>query len=236
MFSLDLRTYNQLKKFYKAAPRQFLYATKGMLTTFAFKAREEQIQEIRKSMTVRNDRFIQAKIRYQKAMGSNIDNIHSISGSIRGPRFSGWEEQQKGKTTQRTRTQSLMARSGAWNKQIKGTARMKSSNRFFNPESEMEGGNINQKYAAALAAMRRGAIQKRNFLIRKRLGGRMKTLKRGLWMMRRRLLFRLQTFNPNKVQPKRNPWHTRAIGRMRSKVNLRIEWSKQISRVLKFQN
>lgn len=235
MFDLDRRSLLKLKKFYKNAPSKFFMAAKGVITIMAFKAREVQIQEINRSMTVRNQRFIALKIRYQKTKGSNINNIYSQSGSIRSPRFSGWIEQQTGATTSRTRTQSLMARTGDWGKQIAGTARMKSSNKFFNPESEMEGRTIEQKYAAALAAMRKGAIRKRNFLIRKRLGGRMRSLKRGLWMMRRRLLYRLQTFNPRKVQPKRNPWHTRAVKKAMAQINLRKEWAKQINRVLDFR-
>ena len=230
-----MRDLNRLKKFYKHAPRKFAIAAKGILSVFAFKAREEQIKEINRSMTVRNQRFVKSRIRYQKAKGSNINNIHSESGSIKSPRFSGWEEQQTGKTTQRTRTQSLMARSDDWGKQIKGTARMKSSNDFFNPETEIEGGTIEQKYAVALAGMRKGTIRKRNFLIRKRLGGRMRTLKRGLWMMRRRMLYRLQTFNPKRVQPKRNQWHTRAIQKSMANINLRNEWANQINRVLDFK-
>lgn len=234
MLSLDKRDILRLEKFYKRAPKQFMIASRGMLTTFAFQAREQQIKEIQSSMTVRNLKFIQSRIRYQKARGSRIDNIFSESGSIQSPRFTGWKEQQTGAKTQRTRTQSLIAR-GEWKSQVKGTARMKSSNIFFDPDSEMEGKSTEQRITAALAGMRKGTIKKRNFLIRRKMRGKLSTLKRGLWAMKRRLLFRLQTFDPPRLQPKRNPWHTRAVQKAMKRINLRTEWAKQITRVLDYK-
>lgn len=234
MLSLDKRDILKLEKFYKRAPKQFMIAARGMLTTFAFQAREQQIKEIQSSMTVRNLRFVQSRIRYQKARGSRIDNIFSESGSIQSPRFTGWKEQQTGVSAQRTRTQSLIAR-GEWKSQVKGTARMKPANKFFDPDSEMEGKSTEQRVTAAIAGMRKGTVKKRNFLIRKKMKGRLSTFKRGLWAMKRRLLFRLQTFNPPRLQPKRNPWHTRAVQKAMKKINLRIEWAKQITRVLDYK-
>lgn len=234
MFNLNRRDILRLEKFYKRAPKQFMFAARGMLTTFAFQAREQQIREIQSSMTVRNLRFIKSRIRYQKARGGRIDNIFSESGSVRSSRFTGWEEQQTGIKAKRTRTQSLTAR-GEWKSQVMGTARMKPTNKFFDPDSEMEGKSTEQRMTAALAGMRKGTVKKRNFLIRKKMKGRMSTFKRGLWAMKRRLTFRLQTFDPPRVQPRRNPWHTRAVQKAMRRINLRNEWAKQITRVLDYK-
>ena len=234
MFELNRRDLLRLMKFYKRAPRQFIMASKGLLTSFAYQAREQQIREIQSSMTVRNINFVKARIRYQKASGNRIDNIIAESGSIQSPRFTGWKEQELGTKSVRTRTQSLTARGSDWKKQVKGTARMKPANRFFDPDSEMEGGSTEQRMTAALAGMRKGTVKKRNFLIKKKMRGKLKTLKRGLWGMQRKLIHRLQTFKPSKLQPKRNQWHSRAIRKTMARINLRNEWATQINRVLDY--
>ena len=233
-FSISRRDLLRLIKFYKRAPKQFMMASKGLLTSFAYQSREQQIREIQSSMTVRNINFVKARIRYAKARGNRIDNIMAESGSIQSPRFTGWQEQELGTRTIRTRTQSLTARSSDWNKKIKGTARMKPANRFFDPDSEMEGSSTEQRMTAALAGMRKGTVKKRNFLIKKKMRGKLKTLKRGLWGMQCKLIHRLQTFKPSKVQPKRNRWHSRAIRKTMAHINLRNEWAKQINRVLDY--
>ena len=234
-FWINQQDIKRLKKFYKRAPRQFMYAAKGVLTTLAFKARDAQITEIQTSMTIRNTRFVQSKIRYQKARGNRIDNLHSLSGSVRSNRFSGWEEQELGTTTTRTRTQSLSARGDDWKNQVRGSVRMKTSNRFLDVESEGEGSTLEQKTASVLAGMRKGTIAKRNFLIRRRMGGRMRTMRTGLYGMKRRLIYRYQTFKPDRVQPKRNRWHTMAISKMMGRISLRNEWANQIKRILKYK-
>ena len=233
-FELNRRDILRLIKFYKRAPKQFIMASKGLLTSFAYQSREQQIREIQSSMTVRNTNFVKARIRYEKARGNRIDNIIAMTGSIQSPRFTGWKEQELGTSTQRTRTQSLTARGDDWKKQVKGTARMKPANRFFNPDSEMEGSSTEQRMTSALAGMRKGTIKKRNFLIKKKMRGKLKTLKRGLWGMQRKLIYRLQTFKPSKLQPKRNQWHSRAIRKTMAHINLRNEWIKQINRVLDY--
>jgi len=235
MFTITNRDIKDLIKFYRNAPSQFMYAARGVLTTQAYIAREEQIQEIQSSMTVRNTRFVQSKVRYQKARGNKLDNIYSLSGSVHGPRFSGWEEQETGVRTDRTRTQSLSSRGDDWDKQVRGTARMKPTNRFLDVESEGQGSTYEQKISSVLAGMRRGTIKKRNFLIRRRMGGRLRTLRTGLYGMKRRLIYRYQTFKPQRVQPKRNQWHSRAISQTMRRINLRQEWTKQITRQLNFK-
>jgi len=233
-FSISRIDLLRLIKFYKRAPKQFMMASKGLLTSFAYQSREQQIREIQSSMTVRNINFVKARIRYQKARGNRIDNIYAETGSIQSPRFTGWKEQELGTKPMRTRTQSLTARGSDWNKQVKGTARMKPANRFFDPDSEMEGSSTEQRMAIALAGMRKGTIKKRNFLIKKKMRGKLKTLKRGLWGMQRKQIYRLQTFKPSKLQPKRNQWHSRAIRKTMARINLRNEWVKQINRVLDY--
>ena len=233
-FWTNQRDIARLKKFYKRAPKQFMYAARGVLTSIAYKARIQQIAEIQNSMTIRNTRFVESRIRYQKARGNRLDNLYSLSGSVSGNRFSGWKEQELGTPTSRTRTQSLSARGDDWKRQVRGSARLKTANRFLDIESEGEGATLEQKTAAVLAGMRRGTIAKRNFLIRRRMGGRMRTMRTGLYGMKRRLIYRYQTFKPDRVQPKRNRWHTRAIQRTMNKISLRNEWANQIRRQLKY--
>ena len=231
LFSVDAKQLVELRKQYKRAPRDFARAAAGVLNHHAFGSRKTQIREINSSMTVRNPRFVSSKIQVTKARGRlPIRTMQSTSGSVTGPRFSGWEEQQTGNKTKLTRTITKSARGGNWKSQVKPKARLKSSAKFLRPE-QFHGRNQKAKFMFMMRviATRSGNV---NLLITNRQG----KLDRGLYRFNksRRKFSRLQSFD-NPTQPRRNKWHSKAVDRYFKRANLSQVWKQQLKRQLKFK-
>lgn len=230
IFSLDTRDLLRLRKFYKNAPRQFARATAGVLNALAFGTRKSQIREIDSSMTVRNSRFVQSKVRVTKARGIlPVSNQESTSGSVAdlSKRFTGWEEQETGKKTKLKRTFSKAARKGSWSSPVAGFARSSGRRKVYRVK-QFKGRTQKSRFLFMLRVLRsRGGGE---FEMRSKVG----KLTRGLYRVRGQgKLIKLQSFD-NPTQPKRNKWNDRAADNYLRRVNLRRVWVAQLKRVLKF--
>jgi hypothetical protein len=220
----DLR---KLKKFYKRAPKQFGKAAGGVLNDFAFGILKAQKKTIRKRMVVRNSKFVDSSFRVKKARGSDINSLQAETGSILRKRFSGWQEQELGKRSNRTKTVSKFGRGGSEKGILKPKFRMKSSARFPRP-SDFPGKTQNQRVFAMLRKMKRKSS--RPFVITSS-----KIFHSGLYKFHNRKIMRLQKFK-NRKQPKRIKWHTEAKREYFNSVVIRDIWAKNIRRTLKFRS
>lgn len=131
MFSYTTEDLLNLRRFYKQAPKTFGRSVVGMLNGLAFHARVELLETIEDQMIVRNRKFVSSKMRVEKARGHNISNAVSRVGSISGPRFTGWEEQETGKADQRERTYSEFSRGGNQESKISSRRSRKRSNEIM---------------------------------------------------------------------------------------------------------
>jgi hypothetical protein len=231
VFSLDIRDLIKLRKFYKRAPHLFARATASMLNSFAFGTRKEAIKTVKQKMNVRNDRFVNSRMRVEKARGSNILQQEAVAGSIESPRFSGWEEQELGTKTQRSRVANVLARGGDFNRQIKPSLRLKPS-RDFQDANDYPGKDESTRTAAMINSAKLGKLR-RPFIIGKKLKGKLRTLKAGLYRVRRKKLERLQSFEPRNPQPKRIRWMTIARKEYFKKTNIKHLWGRTLERILK---
>lgn len=227
IFQINLSDLKKLKKFYKKAPKQFGRAAAGVLNDFAFGARKESVKTINRRMTVRNSKFVSSSIRVSKARGSNIDSMRSESGSIRRKRFSGWEEQELGKRSSRTKIASKFGRGGSNKGTLKPSFRMKPSARFMKP-SDFPGATGTQRVGVMLRIIGRTKKRSRPFII---TGSR--KFSSGLYKIQNKKIKRIQKFK-TREQPKRIKWHTEAKKDYFQSVDIRNVWAKNIRRVLKF--
>lgn len=230
-FTLDVKDLIKLRKFYKRAPHLFARATASMLNSFAFGTRTQAIKTIKQKMTVRNERFVNSRMRVERARGSSILQQEAIAGSIESPRFSGWAEQELGTPTSRTRVANVLARGGNFNRQIKPSLRLKPG-RDFPDANDFKGGDETTRTATLINSAKRGKTR-RPFIIGKNLKGKLRTLKSGLYRVRRKKLERLQSFEPQKVQPKRIRWMTIARKEYFKRTNVKRLWGRTLERILK---
>lgn len=235
-FELDLSDQRKLTKIYKAAPRKFQRATAGYLNSLAFKARPDQIASINRTMTVRNPRFVNSKIRVKTTKPSTpIDRQAATVGSIRGPRFSGWTEQERGTGDKRDRTISEQARGGSDKRQVMAKARLKRTANFHRVQEFRTGRH--KTYGQALVAMLRESSQgrlKRPFIITKGGGpGNLSKYRHGLYGNKGRRVVRYQTFRKRPPRAKITHWHSRGIATTLRRVNKRVLWGQQIKRAFK---
>lgn len=203
-------------------PRAYRFAAAGLQNQLAFGAQKEQKKEINSTMTVRAPKFINSKIRVQKArVSGDFSKQIAYTGSVAGKRFSGLEEQQTGKKTGFKRTITKSARGGNWKNKAAGWSRFKSSNKVYKPE-KFQGKTPKQKLSFMIKVIQsRGGGQ---FFLKSQIG----KLRPGLYGMRGGKLMKLQSLNP--TQPKINKWHTTAITRYNSRVSIKRLWGIQLNK------
>ena len=230
IFDISSPDLKKLKKFFKQAPRQFQFAAAGVLNDQAFGTRREAIQKIGRNMIVRNPKFVNSMVRFNKARGAqDISLQQSETGSMRRKGFSGWVEQETGKRTQRTRTQTLLARGGSRQNIVKRGFRMRPGLKFTDPDDFSDVvGNPEHRTIAMLAILRRDKFKKPFILPSNRRG------KKGLYKFQRGKVKRLQNLEPSKPQPKRKPWLIPGRNQYFQKTNLIAVWKEQLRRQSKF--
>ena len=133
-----MTTFNQksiglknLEKFYKKAPKQFSRASAGMINNLAFQTRTAALVNIAADMNIRADKFINSRMRVNRARAVPISQQKAEVGSLPTSRFSGWIEQETGKAPLRTRTFGIAARRGKQKNKASAKARLKPVNQFF---------------------------------------------------------------------------------------------------------
>jgi hypothetical protein len=150
IFDLDQKDLKKLIRFAKKAPTHFRRASKDVLNDLAFSTMKINKDQIKRTMTVRNNSFVNSSFRVDKARtSSSISLQEAIVGSIRRDQFSGWDEQELGKPTDRERKASIRARGGSKAGRVKPKFRMKSGRRFKRPQ-QFKGRNFPFKFRTML--------------------------------------------------------------------------------------
>jgi len=227
MFRVSTTDLIRLQKKLRKDPIAFKKASASLLTSFAFGTRTESVRVFKTKFTVRNERFVKGKLRVEKASPKDdIDKQRSVAGSISGPRFSGWAEQELGTTTKRTRVGNRFGRRKDWSKQLEGRARLKPNQNFPDPEDfNIKAKNETHRLTVFLLILNRQK-RKQSFIIPKKFN----KFKKGLYRFKGKRIQRLQNFEPKKVQPKRIRWLTQARENFFSGANIPRMWEKAISR------
>lgn len=213
--------------FYAKAPKKFARATGAMLNEFAFGTRNTSIEVIRERMTVRNPRFVESRLQVDKAVGRlPIQGQKALMGSVRSPRFSGWEEQQTGARTARERTINLLARGGGTKRQVPPRYRLKSGKQFESYKN-YPGRGVERRTIVMLQQLDRQRW-KQPFVIHKKKG-----MIPGLYKFKRRKPRLLQVFVPRRAQPKKVPWITMARERFFQRADIRALWAQTLRPALR---
>jgi hypothetical protein len=231
MFDMDDRDLRKLRRLYKRAPRQMRAATAGVLNSFAFGVREEIPKSIDALMTVRNPRFVKSKTRVEMAKRSQpISNQTSRVGSLLGPRFTGWKEQQLGTRSTRSRVATLNARGGNFSKPMQGKARLKPNQKFLDPDSIKKVKDDNHRLFVFFKIHERRRKQQA-FTIRRKTG----RFKPGLYRFKGKKIRKQQDFQPRRVQPHKKPWMQHATRKYFQGVSIPRIWQKEVRRVFKLK-
>lgn len=227
IFDYNKKVFDSFSRFYAKAPGKARKATARMLNQFAFGVKDETFLHMKRTMTVRNPRFVKSSVRVIMARSTNIDRQKSQTGSIKRARFSGWIEQEEKVPDDRGRSQSLLARGGNWNKKVKPSVKMKPG-RNFTSMGDFDLPSGKGKFPAYFRKIKKGNKGK-PFLVKRKY----KSLKRGLYKFIRGKMMILQNFEKKKKPVKLNPWMTKSRERYFRRVNLNKEWEKSIAFITK---
>src|SRR4030042_3526765 len=72
IFKVDIKDLQKLIKFYRESPKQFRYATAGVLNFQAFQTRKYDLENIKNSMTIRDPKFMRQNLLVQKTRALSI--------------------------------------------------------------------------------------------------------------------------------------------------------------------
>lgn len=229
MFGLKSRDLMLLKKFYKRAPKKFQQAASNVLNSYAFGTREKNIKIIKTKMTVRDERFVKSSIRVIKARSTDsINRMSSTVASVKRRNFSGWEEQEFGTASNKTRTNTLLSRGGDMKRKQMPSTRLKSSNRFIHPD-DFDFPGVKNKNIPFLVMLRRKKHRK-PFKLKK---GRKSAP--GLYKMRKGQPRQLQKFGKKKITPMRVRWMSEGSRQYFKANDPRRTFQESINRVLKYK-
>ena len=230
MFEMEAKDIVTLIRWYRNAPKQFARASGTLLNNLAFGARASMLEEIDRGMVVRNKRFVASKIRVHKSHTRQpISSQEAIVGSVDGPRFSGWVEQELGKKTDRTRVFSMLARRGSAFRPAQPSARLKPSNDFPTPD-DYPGLDENHRAVVMLQSLGRQNYRK-PFVIKGHRRIKPGVYRFGGGKRGKKQIHVLQQFKAKTVQPRRFRWLSLGyMGYMR-RVHLGREWSRVITRI-----
>lgn len=200
---IDDKQLKQFQKMCKSGPKEFQYVTAEYLNSSAFRARELNIKNIQSQMTIRDQRFLSSSLRVEKTKPVSINQQIAISGSITRPRFTGWEEQEKGTTPQRKRKVTISARGGSNQAKAQNRARLRPGNKIYKPE-QYQGKTYKQRFYLMMRILgSRGGGQ---FLITQKISTRRGFLNPALYGLKGGKISMLQKFEAPQI--KRKPWQT----------------------------
>ena len=211
-----------LKRFMRESPREFRHASAGVLNSLAFKTREYDIENITRSMIVRNPRFLRSGLKVQTARPQPINQQQSAAFSINRPRHTGWEEQQTGRGSM-ARTDTTAARGGSRGKQMKRKARLRPGARIHKPSDYNA-----QTHMSRFMFMMRVLNQSGGgeFLLTQQAG----KLKPGLYSLKSGKVIALQRFD--RVQSRHIPWRDQSINSLKVRNDMGEVWADNIRRVI----
>jgi len=201
IFSVKKNDLKGHKDYYKALKAATKFAEVGFLNGLAFKTRGNIMAELDRHMTIRSPSFVRGSVRFQKA---TIKNPVSEAGSIKRERFTGWEEQETGKKTARTRVQTRLARSNDWKRRVAPRFRLKLSNKFIRPSDF----KLKKTDIVPFLQILDGKKWRHPYFVPTRY----KRMQRGVYIFVARKIRRIQNLEPDDVQPKRDEWMSRSVG------------------------
>lgn len=232
---MDVSQVRALGVWCRKQPKLVQKASGMMLNAFAYGTRQLALAEIDRKMVVRNARFVSGKVRYDKtSLSVPISQQRSRAGSVAGPRFSGWVEQELGKQTDRKRISTTASRSGDFRRQMMPSARLKRSTEVVKPGEDGYtplGGTSNYGGFVAMLFRRKERrlvhIGKGFFKLPRNLNQLAGPTQNG------KALFRsLELMQQTKhKQPKRLRWLQQARGAYFKQTDLNALWAKTISRL-----
>lgn len=238
VFELNLQDYLNYKQILKKAPGLYSRAAANVLNSAAFGTRKLAIRNIKSNMIARNEKFIAGSIRVTKARrGAPIETNKSVVGSVKRPRFSGWQEQEGGQQTKREHYAKPAARKGNVRKPILRVARLRNTGRFPKPTDFSSRGGSLAQVARMVHILSRSGFTK-PFLVfglEKKSKGRkpppgVYRFGSGKYPNRRmQLLQRFRSPQPTR----RNPWMQPAREEYVKRVNLRTVWGRALERELR---
>ena len=206
---INQKDIKKLKNFFINSPKNFQRTTANILTSLAFKTRENDIKNLHRGLTIRNERFLRSSLRVQKAKSTKIDRQIAIAYSIERPRFSGWKEQEYGTKRRNKRVPTTSARGGNKKRQVQGKYRFKSGNKFYRPE-QFQGRTYKQQIMFMMRVLNsRGGGR---FLLSTPYG----RMRRGLYELKNHKISFLQKMQFNK-RTKRWPWRTMSIRQLKQR-------------------
>ena len=200
---IDDKQLKQFQKMCRSGQKEFQYVTAEYLNSSAFRARELNIKNLQSQMTIRDQRFLSSSLRVEKTKPVSINQQIAISGSITRPRFTGWEEQEKGTAPQRKRKVTVSARGGSKQAKAQQRARLRPSNKIYKPE-QFQGTSYNKQFYFMMRVLgSRGGGQ---FLLSQKLRTRRGYMNPGLYGLKSGKISMLQKFEA--PETKRKPWQT----------------------------
>jgi hypothetical protein len=227
IFKVEQSDLHRLTKFFKESPRDFRYATAGVLNSLAFQTRRNDIQVLSGNMIIRNRRFLESNLKVEKTRAVSIDQQIAYAGSIERPGFSGWKEQQNGTTSEKQRSGTIHARSGNRAASMKAKSRMKSGNKFYKP-TQYQGKDKRSRFQFMLRVI--GSRGGGEFLLSENMPTKKGSMGKGLYELRQGKIKRLQS-TENIKQPARFQWRSRSLDMLRDGDIAKI-WNEQINRIV----
>lgn len=220
---VDLHELDGLRRWYGKNTKLVRVASARMLNAFAVGTRLGAIEQINKTMTVRNKGFVGRQLRYTNAStNAPVNTQVSWAGSIGKARFSGWQEQEKGtKPLVNRHAMILGGRGGSIQKQMRPSIRLKSGVELVTPHTEgynPRGGATN---IGGFFAMIRRKKENRPILL-----ARFKTL----YKRKGKKIQAAQQFN--RKQPKVNHWLKRARAIYFKRTNIGLLWRNTCNRLM----
>lgn len=234
-FQIDITPVKGFFKVMRQAPDKARGATAGVLNNFAYGTRTEAKAVLSRALTIRSPGFVfstKALRTIPARKRAPISKQIASTASVASDRFTGWEEQQTGKKTKRTRVGTLAARYGSKQRRMAPSARMRSGRRFMRSD-KFPGRTKNQRVLTMIHALNNKARGPRQpFII---TGSR--DFPDGLYKMTgtrgKREIVMLQGLEPQRPQPKRFPWMTIARSNYLNRINIQKVWGRAIDHVFK---
>lgn len=226
-----------LQKWYKRAPKEFIWAANNMTGQVALLSRRMAVKIIEKNTTTRNKKFVSRSMRVQKStnvssMNQIIANMGSVDISTHAYKSTGFSELESGKKMKRNHVPTLKSRGGSEGKKVTRAIRMDRLGGMFKFRN-VRSGNMRSKrakVAAMIRVVKSGAIGRKPFVIPSGLtSGPMSNMRPGVYKLGNKKTVELQ--NPFQSSPRntqRIKWSIRAARLATRPHEVRKIWHKEI--------
>ena len=207
----------------------------GILNSHAFKTREYNIENITRSMVIRDSKFVTGSLRVEKAKKTDsINTMIAEVGSVNRPRFSGWKEQEYSTKPTKRRGFSPAARDYNFKNKTVGKARLKPNQKFIkhtefnfkNVKSESHRIGLFLKIMMDRKNKYGTMMRGKSFIIPKYKG-----FEHGLYNYIDYKFIKYQNFEDENKHVKRNPWMAHSLMDLRSKNDLNKLWTDGLKRI-----